>query len=877
MAKQKKPTLTPMLKQFMEVKDQHPDKLILFRMGDFYETFFDDAKIASKVLGITLTARNKAADDPIPLAGFPYHALDTYLNKLVKHGLKIVICEQIEDPKLATGLVKRGIVDIITPGSIIEGQLIDKKDNNFLASIYPDEKRHLFGISFIDVSTGDFLFSEIGEKNLRNELMRMNPSEIVVENSDAHKIITDLKLEISPTITTFDSWYFDADESERLLKNHFGTKTLEGFGATNRPTGIIAAGISLAYIKSLKNSDLKHICQLRYYSMDDYMQIDEISRRNLELSRSMRYNSKVGSLISVLDKTETPMGGRLLSEWMLNPLLNKDMIEMRLDAVENLIENFIQTENMRTILNQIGDLSRIIGKIGSKRANPRDLIALLNYLKTSPEIASILDEFDNHLLKGLQAEIQDYSEIIDTIQTAINDEPPLVITDGSIIRDGFNEQLDELREVSRNGKGWIAKLEASEREQTGISSLKVRYNRVFGYYIEVTKLHKDKVPEYYIRKQTLVNAERFISPQLKEFEAKVLGAEERIKNLEYELFSEIREKLFERVQQMQKYVSIVANLDVLSCLAYLAYKNSYVRPQFNDTGVMQIESCRHPVIENLLEDEEYIPNNVQMDDDEFKICLLTGPNMAGKSTYLRQIGLLAIMAQMGSFVPAAKANLPIYDKVFTRVGASDNLAMGQSTFLVEMIETANILNSATPKSLILLDEIGRGTSTFDGLSLAWSIVEFIHNNKKVSAKTLFATHYHELTDLENILHGVKNFNIVVKEWNDKIIFLRKIERGPADQSYGIQVARLAGVPSKVIKRAKQILHNLEAQELSPQGLSSIAKKQLSTDNGQMDIFDTMFESAEKNIEILDEIRDIDVDGMTPIEALLKLQEIQKKI
>jgi len=400
---------------------------------------------------------------------------------------------------------------------------------------------------------------------------------------------------------------------------------------------------------------------------------------------------------------------------------------------------------------------------------------------------------------------------------------------------------------------------------------------VFGYYIEVTKLHKDKVPEYYIRKQTLVNAERFISPQLKEFEAKVLGAEERIKNLEYELFSQIREKMFERVLQMQKYVSIVANLDVLSCLAYLAYKNSYIRPRFNDTGVMEIESCRHPVIEKLLEDEEYIPNNVQMDDNEFKICLLTGPNMAGKSTYLRQIGLLAIMAQMGSFVPATKANLPIYDKVFTRVGASDNLAMGQSTFLVEMIETANILNSATPKSLILLDEIGRGTSTFDGLSLAWSIVEFIHNNKQVSAKTLFATHYHELTDLENILHGVKNFNIVVKEWNDQIIFLRKIERGPADQSYGIQVARLAGVPNKVIKRAKQILHNLEAQELSPQGLSSIAKKQLSTDNGQMDIFDTMFENAEKNIDILDEIRDIKIDSLTPIEALLLLQEIQKKL
>ena len=607
------------------------------------------------------------------------------------------------------------------------------------------------------------------------------------------------------------------------------------------------------------------------------MQLDEISRRNLELTHSIRYGSNFGTLISIIDKTETPMGARKLKDWLLNPLIDLEQINSRLDAVGCFKENIAFTNDLRAILKNIGDLSRIISKIGTKRVNPRDVIALKNYLETAPLISDLLQEFNDPLICRTKNDIQDYSDILNLIDSAICEEPALLITDGNIIKDGYNQDLDELREISKSGKGWIAKLESEERKRTGISSLKVNYNKVFGYYIEVTKTHKDKVPDHYIRKQTLVNAERFISPELKEYEAKVLGAEERIKNLEYELFSEIREQLFKQVELMQMYVEVISQIDVLANLAFIAYQNNYIKPDFNTDGLVEIKGSRHPVIEQLLENEEFIPNDVTLDDKNNLISLITGPNMAGKSTYLRQVGLLSIMAQMGSFIPAESANIPVFDKVFTRVGASDNLAMGQSTFLVEMIETANILNSATPRSLILLDEIGRGTSTFDGLSLAWSIVEHIHNNSKISAKTLFATHYHELTELENVLPRVKNFNIVVKEWNDKVIFLRKIERGSADQSYGIQVARLAGIPSKVIKRAKQILRNLEEHELSPQGLTATAKRQLARNPDQIDIFDAIIEKADQKNEILEEIKELDVENLTPMEAINKLSELKDKL
>lgn len=874
----KKKKLTPMLKQFVAIKEQHPDKLLLFRMGDFYETFFEDAKTAAKILGITLTARNKKADDPIPLAGFPYHALDNYLDKLVKQGLKIVICEQIEDPKKAKGLVKRGITDIVTPGSIIDEKFINSADHNYMAAVYDDKTSNVFGFAIIDASTGDFNFTELKKEKLENEILRLRPSEIVVQDSEVKETINNLNLDFNPTITIFDSWYFDPEEAERSLLSHFGVSTLEGFGAQEKILAITAAGAALSYLKSLKNNDLKHIAKMRFYSIDNYMQLDEVSRRNLELINSIRYNSSFGSLISILDETETPMGARKLRDWLLNPLLEKEKIELRLNAVQELKDKFAITSDIRDLFKTVGDLSRILGKIGTKRVNPRDVNALKNYLETASILSDILNTFEDAYIISLQNRISDYSHIIDDIKSTIMDEPPIVITDGNIIKEGINPDLDELREVSRNGKSWIARLEEEERKKTGISSLKVNYNRVFGYYIEVTSKHKDKIPEHYIRKQTLVNSERFISPQLKEFEAKVLGAEERIKNLEYELFVEIREKLYEEIEVIQQYVEVVAVIDVLTNLAQLAYKNNYVKPEFNDEGFIDIKQSRHPVIEKILKDEEFIPNDIYLNNKDNQISLITGPNMAGKSTYLRQVGLLAIMAQLGSFIPALSANMPIFDKVFTRVGASDNLAMGQSTFLVEMIEAANILNSATPRSLILLDEIGRGTSTFDGLSLAWSIVEYIHNDPKISAKTLFATHYHELTELENILPRVKNFNIVVKEWNDKIIFLRKIERGSADQSYGIQVARLAGIPAKVIKRAKQILHNLEQHEISPQGLSSIAKKQLKDHHiNQLDIFDAIIEKSEKKNEILETIKNIDVNKLTPIEAINKLSELKEKL
>jgi DNA mismatch repair protein MutS len=865
---------TPMLEQYWKFKDLHPDKILLFRMGDFYETFFEDAKITSKVLGITLTARNKSEDDPVPLAGFPYHALDNYLNKLVAAGQKVAICEQVENPKEAKGIVKRDIVDIITPGSLVDSNLISKPDNNFLSTIHFG-KKDIIGLASIDVSTGDFVFTELKKVNLKGEILRILPAEIIVKDEKTKVEVVELIPDYTPLITIYDSWQNETSEALNILKDHFHTKSLESLGANRKKVGASAAGIALAYLKELKNDDLVHINHLVYYSIENYMLLDDISRRNLELTKSIRYGNKHGSLISILDNTLTPMGTRLLNNWLTHPLLNEEEIYLRQKSVQQLKERIEVNNAIRDILSEIGDISRIISKVATLKVNPRELIALRNYLNYSPKIINYLQEFDSQLLTSLSTNIADYSEIIALIDNSIMDNPPQNIKDGNIINDNFNSELDDLRDLSRDGKAWIAKLEDSEREQTGINSLKIGYNRVFGYYLEVTKTHKDKIPEHYIRKQTLVNSERYISPQLKEYESKVLGAEERIKSLEYEIYSQIRSKIQEYIEVIQQFVEVISVLDVLCSFAFTAHKNRYVRPSFSTDGSMEISECRHPVIEQLLVDEQYIPNDVILDNENNKIAIITGPNMAGKSTYLRQIGLIAIMAQIGSFIPAKKAVLPIFDKVFTRVGASDNLAQGQSTFLVEMIETANILNSATASSLILLDEIGRGTSTFDGLSLAWSIVEYIHNHK--GAKTLFATHYHELTELENVLDSVKNYNIVVKTWKQDLIFLRKIERGGADQSYGIQVAHLAGMPKTVLKRAKQILKNLEEHELSPQGLVGKIKKQLSTMDDQITIFDLLEDKSQENQDLLQEISEIDLNQLSPLQAWQKLKDIQDKI
>ena len=866
--------LTPLMQQYVDVKAQHPDKLLLFRMGDFYETFFEDAKIASKYLGITLTSRNKKKDNAIPLAGFPYHALDNYLEKLVKAGLKVAICEQVEDPKLAKGLVKRSITDIITPGAIFDDKFIDKKDNNFLTSLYKSAKTNKIGIANIDVSTGDFNYSVISDTLLSDEIARIQPAEIVVGDSDFYDVLTKTQFENKPTISLFDSFYFEEKEALEILKEHFEMISIDGLGGNGKSLGKIAAGASIAYLKSLHNDNLKHITSLKQYSIDNFMQIDESARRNLELFKSIRYNSKIGSLIQILDNTKTPMGSRLLSEWLQHPLMDEDEIQKRLEVVQILRTNFSLNEEIREVLDSIGDLSRIITKVGTKRIIPRELIALANYLSKAPEIEKILQEIPARIIKELIGKIEDYSGIVALINKAIIDNPANTITDGNIINDNYHKELDDLRQISRDGKSWIARLEAEEKKKNNIPSLKIGYNKVFGYYIEVTARHKDKIPEHYIRKQTLVNSERYISPELKEYESKVLGAEERIKNIEYELYIEIREQLFEHVQLMQSFVHIISYLDVLSNFAYIAYKNNYSRPSFNTEGLIEITDGRHPVIEKLLDQEDFIPNDVFINDSDHQIELITGPNMAGKSTYLRQIGLTVVMAQMGSFVPAKSANISICDKLFTRVGASDNLAMGQSTFLVEMIETATILNSATPNSLILLDEIGRGTSTFDGLSLAWAIVEYLHNNPKVSAKTLFATHYHELTELENILTGVKNYNIAIQEWKEKLIFLRKIKRGGADQSYGIQVAKMAGVPQKIIKRAKHILKNLEEQELNPQGLVNKTRREK---NLQITIFDSILEQTEEKNSLLNDVSNLDLNQMSPMDAFQFLIELQKKI
>lgn len=867
--------ITPMMEQFNNIKKKHKDKLLLFRMGDFYETFDKDAEIAAKVLGITLTARNKTQINSTKLAGFPAKALNQYLEKLIKANLKVVIAEQVEDPKLAKGLVKREVVDIITPGSVIDDSYLKNEACNYMASVSFFEQKA--GLSFVDVSTGDFIFTEVNMAELANEINRIQPVELVVATIEDKGKFEELKTEHSPVITVFDFVYFDMHEAEKILLNQFEVFDLSGLAFDNRNHCILACGLALCYLSSLKQSQLKHINSIRHYNLGNYMQFDESTVRNLELTKSMRYASKKCSLLMVLDKTKTPMGTRLLTNWLLQPLLDETEINERLNLVGTFKNKIHFTNDLRIIFDRIGDLSRLIAKLGAKKATPRDLLALAQFLETSNDVKKILTLINDDALKNIASEIDDYSDICTFIINSLVEAPPITITEGNIIAVNYHDELDELRDISKNGKFLIASLEEQEKLDTGISSLKIAYNKVFGYYIEVTKANKDKVPEHYIRKQTLVNSERYISPKLKDYESKVLGAEERIKSLEYELFIEIRDKLFEEIKFMQKYVDVIATLDVLTNFAFISNQNSYVKPEITKSGILSIKNSRHPVIEEMIGFEGFIPNDVFLDNKGFKISLITGPNMAGKSTYLRQIGLTAIMAQIGCFVPADEAELPIFDRVFTRVGASDNLAQGQSTFLVEMLETANILNNATGDSLIILDEIGRGTSTFDGLSIAWSIVEFIHNNPKLKAKTLFATHYHELTELEQLLGGVKNYNITVSQNDDDIIFLRKIERGAAKQSFGIQVANLAGMPKPVIKRAKELLTNLEETEISAQGLAHKAKKQLKGTDEQPNIFDAIFDKTEEHEKIIDEIKALNLNKITPFEALKYLTELQDKI
>ena len=875
MTQSKDAKLTPMLRQFQDVKHKHPDKLILFRMGDFYETFFEDARQASKILNITLTTRNKNDADPVPLAGFPYHALDNYLDKLVKAGLKVVICEQVEDPKLATGLVKREVVEIITPGTVLDNALLESSASVYLACLYWEDLNRGIGVARLDLSTGEFAFTELPAEELLNELLRVKPAEIVVKDIESEQYVKALKLEFSPALTIFDSWQFRPHDASQVLKEHFKVSSLEAYGANHHPLGTTAAGGALAYVRSLYQVPLNHISGLSFYSLSSYMQLDEISRRNLELTRSIRYGTRHGSLLSVIDQTRTPMGSRLLQQWLLHPLLDLKDITFRQDMIAAFISNTAYLKDLRETLRDVGDIARLVSRLGALRINPRELLALRNFLVLNQIVRTKLTAFAIEDFTPFTEQLAGFDDIASLIDGAIIDNPPVTVTEGGIFKSGFNADLDELLSLIHDGKTWIAKLEEDERQKTGISTLKVGYNRVFGYFIEVSAAQKHKVPDYYLAKQTLVNSERYVSPRLKEYEAKVLSAEEKIKNLEHELFRQLRIHLASHLERLQRLGEVIALIDVYASLAWLAWQNRYCRPEFSSGRALLIEEGRHPVIEKIMEAEDFIPNSTALDYPETSIAIITGPNMAGKSTYLRQVGLLVIMAQIGSWVPARRVVMPIFDRVFTRVGASDNLAQGQSTFLVEMIETANILNCASRDSLILLDEIGRGTSTFDGLSLAWAIIE--HIKKFKHALTLFATHYHELTELEHLYPDVKNYNVAVKEYNEQMIFLRKIERGGADQSYGIQVARLAGVPDRVIRRAKEILRNLEEHEISARGRTASVRKKLVQNSAQVELFEVLMDKVEEKEPLLDEVRDLDLDSLTPIQAWQFLKSLQSRI
>lgn len=865
---------TPLMEQYLAIKAKHKDAVLFYRMGDFYEMFYDDAKIASEVLGITLTSRAHGKAAKVPLAGFPYHALDTYLTKMIKAGYRVAICEQVEDPKKAKTVVKRDVIEIVTPGTTFSEDILVANRNNYLVALFI--KKELCGLAAADVTTGEFFVTEFAREKLKEQLLSLQPSEMLVAETQMSYIQTNLALSPDIFISNRDDWIFNRDYGYEILINHFKTASLKGFGCEDLDPGISAAGAILNYLKENQKSELAHISQLRRRYDSDYMTIDPTTQKNLELVQSLSQRTNRGTLLAIIDQTRTAMGGRRLVNWLLNPLNQMQPIKLRLDAVEDFYEKESLRKNLQDLLSQIGDIERLISKITTGRANARDLIALKSALTLMPECKSLLRDAESEYSCRIRENLHEIANVVEEIEKAIVIEPPLATTEGGLIRQGYHAELDRLRDIAHSGKDWIARLQKTERERTGIPSLKVSYNKVFGYYIEITNPHLAKVPPDFIRKQTLVNAERFITPELKEYEEQVLGAEEKIIALEYELFDQVRHLVARHVKEIQQNASLLGELDCLLNFAELARENHYCKPTMTIDDEIIIENSRHPVVEKLLPPgESFVPNDVHLNNKDQQILIITGPNMAGKSTYLRQVGLIVLLAQVGSFVPVSSAKIGLVDKIFTRVGASDNLAGGESTFLMEMNETANILNNATPKSLILLDEIGRGTSTFDGLSIAWSVAEYLHNTSEIAAKTLFATHYHELTELELILPRVKNYNVAVKEWGDKVIFLRKILPGGCDHSYGIQVAQLAGLPPRVIERAKEVLSNLEADALAPDEKPRLARH----DNAelqnqaisQLDLF------ARQELQIRERLEKIDVNRLTPLDALNKLHEIMQII
>lgn len=871
--------LTPMMEQYLKIKEKYKDAILFFRLGDFYEMFFEDAKIAARVLDIALTARNKGGGEKAPMAGVPYHSADSYIAKLIEQGFKVAICEQLEDPAEANGLVERDVIRVITPGTIIDSDILQDKENNYLAAIVIFQE--MIGFSYIDISTGEFYVTELSLNNfdkLWDELDRIQPRELIRDDLLLNKKDFQYFCERNKVLLN-ELKGINLKGAEELLLDHFQINSLSIYGLEESPAALIAAGEVLSFVQETQKKTLKHINRLSFYNLNDYMLLDTATRRNLELTTSIQDNRKKGSLLAVLDKTLTSMGGRLLKKWINQPLIKKDLIEERLNAIEELKGNFLLLQAIRNNIDGIYDLERILSRITYGSANARDLTALSYSLEKLPALKNNLLLLSADFFSRLNRDFDTLEDIADLLAKAIVDEPPVSIREGGLIRDGYNEELDRLRAIMRNGRQWISNLQASERERTGINSLKVGYNKVFGYYIEVTRANLDKVPEDYTRKQTLANSERYITPALKEMENQILSAEERVNDLEYELFLEIRAFIEKNIERIRKIANIVALIDVISSLTLAAVENNYTKPLISEEIVIEIKEGRHPVVEKVVK-EKFVPNDTYLDQDYHRFLIITGPNMSGKSTYMRQVALIVLMAQIGSFVPASFAKIGLVDRIFTRIGASDSLSTGQSTFMVEMNEVANILNNASSRSLIILDEVGRGTSTYDGLSIAWAVSEYINNPGKIGARSLFATHYHELTRLEESFAGIKNFNVLVEESEAGIHFLHKIVPGKANESYGIEVAKLAGLPEEVIDKANGILKELESNNkellIAEEGNQDLDKQNQKKDNsrGQMALFEER--NNRRQEEILEKLINKNLFNLTPIEAMNFLYQLQEE-
>lgn len=863
-------TLTPMMRQYFEIKEQHKDCLLFFRLGDFYELFFEDAICASKELEIALTGRDCGLKERAPMCGVPYHSVDGYIVRLIEKGYKVAICEQVEDASVAKGIVKREVTRIITSGTMIDTSVLDDSKNNYIACIHSNEDR--YGVSFADVTTGEFFVTEITSPNtvqkLMDELAKFSPVECIVSPTIAED--TQMNQQINQRfrmkIEEYEDWHFEYSVASKKVLEHLNLLTLSSIGLEEMKVGTSSAGALLYYLYELQKSNLEHIRQVKPYFTDSYMNLDVSTRRNLELTETLREKKRRGSLLWVLDHTKTAMGARMLRKWIEQPLVSAKDIQKRLDAVECFLDNPIERSDLQDLLTHIYDFERLMSKVIYGSINAKDMLSLKGSIGTLPKIKEIVKELDSTYTQDFANTIDTLEDIYDLLDRAVFEDPPFSVREGNLIKDGYNEEVDELRLAKTQGKQWIAQIEAREKEKTKIKNLKIKYNKVFGYFIEVTNSNLNLVPDHYIRKQTLANSERYITEELKDVEDKVLRAEDRIVILEYNLFVELREIIASHIERIQQSARHIANLDTLLSLATVAERQNYVKPVICEGDGIHISNGRHPVVERMMDSNEFIANDTILDENENQLIIITGPNMSGKSTYMRQVALIVLMAQMGSFIPAESATIGIVDRIFTRVGASDDLASGQSTFMVEMTEVSNILHHATNKSLLILDEIGRGTSTFDGLSIAWAVIEHIANPNILGAKTLFATHYHELTELEEKIHGIKNYCIAIKEHGDDIIFLRKIKRGGADHSYGIQVAQLAGLPPKVIARSKEILAQLDEVDIAKRA------KELTTPSDQLSLF-----NPNPLNPLIEEIKNINILGITPLQSMQILNDLQEKV